>query len=87
MNERMLMALCCAGLALAFSEPTAEEQRERQEREVMRIIGQLAKAFGPHASHFGYCQHEATRPKPQSDSLKRLLGGGKRGQYRKPAFA
>jgi cytochrome c556 len=81
----MLMALCFAGMALAMSEPTAEEKRERLEREVMRIIGQLAKAFGPHAHHFGYRQHEATRSKAQSDSLKRLLGGGKRGQYKKAA--
>jgi hypothetical protein len=27
--------------------------------------------------------HPATQSKPQSESLKRMLGGGKRGQYRK----
>jgi hypothetical protein len=83
-NEHALMGLCLAGFALAMTEPTEEEKRERLEREVMRTIAQLAKAFGPHASHFGYCRHSATKAKPKSASLERMLGS-KRGQYRRAA--
>ena len=39
----------------------------------MRAITQLALAFGPKPHVHGYFQHNATRSKTQSDSLKRLL--------------
>lgn len=52
--------------------------RRKLEEDSMRAIAELAKATGPARQHFGYCRHEATRGKPQSDSLKRMLGKKRR---------
>lgn len=59
--------------------------RRELERKSMRAIADLAKAMGPARQHFGYLQHDATRGKTKSASLQRMLGKGKRGQYRRAA--
>jgi hypothetical protein len=56
----------------------AIRNRRETERKAARAIADLAKATGPAAQHFGYCRHEATRAKPHSASLERMLGKRKR---------